>query len=70
MSTAEAAATLEISEEALKVRLHRARAMLRKELYAISGATSSTAFQFHATRCDSVAKVVLERIADLDPTSR
>ncbi len=63
MSTAEAAATLEISEKALKVRLHRARAMLRRELYAISGATSSTAFQFHATRCDRVAKVVLERIA-------
>jgi DNA-directed RNA polymerase specialized sigma24 family protein len=30
MTTSEAAATLEISEEALKVRLHRARAMLRK----------------------------------------
>jgi RNA polymerase sigma-70 factor (ECF subfamily) len=70
MSTAEAAATLEISEEALKVRLHRARAMLRKELYAISGATSSTAFQFHATRCDRVAKIVLERIAGSDGTSR
>jgi RNA polymerase sigma-70 factor, ECF subfamily len=69
MSTAEAAATLEISEEALKVRLHRARAMLRKQLYAISGATSSTAFQFHASRCDRVARIVLDRIAALQATN-
>jgi RNA polymerase sigma-70 factor (ECF subfamily) len=62
MTTSEAAATLDISEEALKVRLHRARAMLRKQLYAISGATSTTAFQFHASRCDRVARGVFERI--------
>lgn len=65
LSTAEASAILEISEEALKVRLHRARAMLRRELYAISGATSTTAFQFHAPRCDRVARKVLERIQGL-----
>jgi RNA polymerase sigma-70 factor (ECF subfamily) len=63
VSTAEAAAMLDISAEALKVRLHRARAMLRRELYSISGATSSSAFQFHAPRCDRVAQAVLERIS-------
>jgi hypothetical protein len=42
--------------------------MRRKELYEISGATSSTAFQFHATRCDRTAKTVPELIAALDST--
>lgn len=69
MTTAEAAAILDVSEEALKVRLHRARAMLRKQLYAISGATSTAAFQFHASRCDRVAKVVLDRINGVERVS-
>ena len=63
MSTAEAADALEMTEENVKVRLHRARALLRKELYARAGATASAAFQFMATRCDRVVKQVFERIA-------
>lgn len=65
MSTAETASVLELSEEAVKVRLHRARAMLRKELYARAGATSSAAFQFHASRCDRVAAEVAARLEEL-----
>jgi len=63
MSTAEAADALEMTEENVKVRLHRARALLRKELYARAGATASAAFQFMSTRCDRVVKQVFERIA-------
>ncbi len=65
MTTAEAAACLELTEENLKVRLHRARALLRKELYARAGATSAAAFEFPATRCDRVVAAVFQRLANL-----
>jgi len=65
MTTAETAAALEVTEQLVKVRLHRARAMLRRELYARVGATGTEAFQFHATRCDRVAAAVLQRISAL-----
>ncbi|MFI5071985.1 MAG: sigma factor-like helix-turn-helix DNA-binding protein, partial [Terriglobales bacterium] len=62
MSTSDAAYALEISEENVKVRLHRARAMLRKSLYARAGMEAKEAFGFHAVRCDRVVKNVFERI--------
>ncbi|HEX8924229.1 MAG TPA: RNA polymerase sigma factor [Terriglobales bacterium] len=62
MSTAEVGDVLQLSEENVKVRLHRARALLRKELFARAGATSSSAFQFQAPRCDRVVNAVLARI--------
>ncbi len=62
MSTAEVAACLELSEENVKVRLHRARALLRKELYARAGEGASAAFPFPATRCDRVVQAVFERL--------
>ena len=65
MSTAEAAEVLEITEENAKVRLHRARALLRKELYARTRGTTSAAFQFHAVRCDRVVANVFARLAQL-----
>jgi RNA polymerase sigma-70 factor (ECF subfamily) len=65
MSTAEAANALDLTEEAVKVRLHRGRAMLRKELFVRAGATSASAFQFHAARCDRVTAQVCTRIADI-----
>jgi RNA polymerase sigma-70 factor (ECF subfamily) len=65
MSTEETAAALGLTEENVKVRLHRARAMLRRDLYARAGATSSAAFQFHAPRCDRVVRNVFARIAQL-----
>lgn len=60
MSTAETAAALDLTEEAVKVRLHRARALLRRELFSRAGATGTSAFQFHATRCDRVTRRVME----------
>lgn len=62
MSTAEAAAALEITEDNAKVRLHRARALLRKELYARTRGTTTAAFQFPATRCDRVVANVFARL--------
>jgi RNA polymerase sigma-70 factor, ECF subfamily len=62
MSTTDAADVLEITEENVKVRLHRARALLRKSLYARAGMERKGAFNFHAVRCDRVVKNVFERI--------
>jgi RNA polymerase sigma-70 factor, ECF subfamily len=62
MSTAEAASILEISEEAVKVRLHRARALVRGALHRQSGANVRELFAFPATRCDRVVAAVLARI--------
>jgi RNA polymerase sigma-70 factor (ECF subfamily) len=62
MSTADAADVLEITEDNVKVRLHRARALLRKSLYARAGMERKEAFNFHAARCDRVVKNVFEQI--------
>ena len=62
MSTSDAAEILEITEDNVKVRLHRARALLRKSLYARAGMERKEAFNFHAVRCDRVVKTVFERI--------
>ena len=62
MSTTDTANILEITEENVKVRLHRARALLRKGLYARAGIERKEVFNFHAVRCDRVVKNVFERI--------
>ena len=62
MSTTDTANALEITEENVKVRLHRARALLRKSLYARAGVERKEAFNVHAVRCDRVVKNVFERI--------
>ncbi len=63
MSTNETANCLELTEETVKVRLLRARQMLRKELYARAGATSSQAFQFLGARCDQLVRRVFDRLS-------
>jgi RNA polymerase sigma-70 factor (ECF subfamily) len=62
MTTEETAALLEITEQSVRVRLHRGRALTRKRLFVIAGTTSTAAFQFHAPRCNRLVKKVLERI--------
>lgn len=62
MSTAETAECLDISEESVKTRLHRARALLREELYARIGIATAGAFQFAGPRCDRVVSAVFDRI--------
>ncbi len=62
MSTAETAECLDVSEEVVKTRLHRARGLLREELLARAGVAASTAFSFHLSRCDRVVAAVFERL--------
>jgi RNA polymerase sigma-70 factor (ECF subfamily) len=62
MTTAEVANSLEISEELVKVQLHRARALVRKALFRQSGQSIRELFAFPATRCDRVVAAVLSRI--------
>jgi RNA polymerase sigma-70 factor (ECF subfamily) len=62
LDTAETARCLEVSEDVVKTRLHRARARIREELSRRAGATSAAAFQFHLSRCDRVVDAVLARI--------
>ena len=62
MSTAETAECLNLREDAVKTRLHRARALLREELYDRAGVTAPTAFPFHLTRCDRVVATVFARL--------
>ncbi len=65
LSTAETAQALEATEENVKVRLHRARALLRKQLYASVGKDARQAFTFHAVRCDRVVRYVFARLQQL-----
>lgn len=65
MSTADTAECLDLSEESVKVRLHRARSLLRKDIYAQTGAASAEAFQFLGARCDRMVTTILERIESL-----
>ena len=62
MSTADVAECLDISEETAKVRLRRARRLLRRQLYKETGAASMQAFVLHRPRCDRVVLGVLQRI--------
>ncbi len=62
MSTAETAETLELTEENVKVRLHRGRAMMRERLCARVGNQGKNAFPFMGARCDRVVAVVFSRL--------
>jgi RNA polymerase sigma-70 factor, ECF subfamily len=62
LSTSETGEGLGLGEEAVKTRLHRARAMIRRTVTARIGGTAEQAFQFHAPRCDRVVAAVLARI--------
>jgi RNA polymerase sigma factor (sigma-70 family) len=57
---ADTASILEISEENVKIRLHRAKNVLKDMLR--SEASSMDIFAFHASRCASIAERVMEHI--------
>jgi RNA polymerase sigma-70 factor (ECF subfamily) len=63
LSTAETADALALSEEAVKVRLHRAKARLRADLDRSLGETSAALFGFAGWRCDRTVAAVLRRIS-------
>lgn len=62
MSTAETADALGLTEANVKVRLHRAHALLRDELFAQAGARGAQAFAFGAVRCDRLVASVMSRL--------
>jgi len=62
LSTSDTAASLSITEELVKVRLHRARAELRRWLDERVGAVTRDLYGFHLSRCDRVVAAVLARI--------
>jgi RNA polymerase sigma-70 factor (ECF subfamily) len=69
MNTSETAEALDISEESVRVRLHRARASLRDSLAAHAIRDQRRLFAFHAVRCDRVVRNVIDRIT-ANPISR
>jgi RNA polymerase sigma-70 factor, ECF subfamily len=66
LTTAETAAALELTEQNVKVRLHRGRAMMRDRLFARVGASGKDAFPFMGIRCDRVVSGVFTRLRELD----
>jgi len=62
LSTGETAACLSVTEDVVKQRLHRARKMLRDNLYARAGVTFEHVFEFGNARCDRVVANVMQRI--------
>jgi RNA polymerase sigma-70 factor, ECF subfamily len=62
LSTADTAACLGISEEVVKVRLHRARLALRDALFERAGAGAASVFAFLGARCDRMVAAVLDVI--------
>ena len=62
LSTTETAEGLGLGDEAVKTRLHRARAMIRRSVSGRIGEAAAGAFQFQAPRCDKVVAFVLEQV--------
>jgi len=67
LSTSETAGGLDLGEEAVKTRLHRARAMVRRSITDRLGAAGTPVFEFHADRCDRVVCIVLAEIRRRNP---
>ncbi len=67
LTTSETAQVLGLGEEAVKTRLHRARATLRRALVDQAGEAARTAFAFHLSRCDAVVHAVFEGLAGARP---
>lgn len=62
LSGAEAAEALGLSEEAVRVRLHRARRLLRSTLEETLESGMSEAFPFLGARCDAIVHSVLTQL--------
>jgi RNA polymerase sigma-70 factor (ECF subfamily) len=62
LSTAEVAESLQLTEQAVKMRLHRARSALREGIWERMGSASMQPFQFDGERCDRIVANVLARL--------
>lgn len=70
LNTAETAETLDLGEEAVKTRLHRARALVRKTIRERFGGATPAVFQFAAPRCDRVVAGVFARLREISPETQ
>jgi RNA polymerase sigma-70 factor (ECF subfamily) len=64
LDTAETAAVLGLGEDAVRQRLHRARAMLQAEIQDQVGGAISMVFGFFGHRCDRIVADVLRRLSN------
>lgn len=62
LTTAETAACLDVNEETVKTRLHRAKGLLKDHLDRSLGPVSTGVYAFHLSRCDRVVAGVMARI--------
>ena len=69
LSTLEVAECLDVSEDVVKTRLSRGRALLRQLLMERTGAVAPDAFRFYRPRCDRVVAAVLATIAGQSPSA-
>jgi RNA polymerase sigma-70 factor (ECF subfamily) len=68
LSTLEVAECLDVSEDVVKTRLSRGRAVLRRLLMERTGASAPDAFRFYRPRCDRVVAHVLAHITGPAPS--
>ena len=68
LSTSEVAECLGVSDDVVKTRLSRGRAILRRLLMERTGATAPEAFRFYRPRCNRVVAEVLARIDSQRPS--
>jgi RNA polymerase sigma-70 factor, ECF subfamily len=62
LGTADTAACLGLSEEAVRVRLHRARHMLQESLTETLGTAVGNTFRFAGARCARITSAVLDHL--------
>lgn len=65
LSTAETAEALELTQENVKIRLHRGHAMMREMLFERVGTKAKAAFPFMGERCDRIVRGVFTRLEKL-----
>jgi RNA polymerase sigma-70 factor (ECF subfamily) len=65
LTTAETAEHLGLRQATVKIRLHRARAQMRRLLTADVGASARAVFQFKGARCDRMVAAVMARVTTL-----
>jgi RNA polymerase sigma-70 factor (ECF subfamily) len=64
MSTAETAECLNLSEEAVKTRLHRSRSLLQQDLENQFGPATAESYSFMGHRCDRTVAAVMQRLGN------
>ena len=66
MSTLETAEAIDVSEDLVRTRLHRARIELRERLFKKAGVTLETIYEFGNARCDGIVRSVMSTVLKTD----